>query len=62
MSAFTQHPRDWCPDCGCRVLAASIKDRGVCLDCYWKAMEQAEKDAENRSWRGFSADERALNG
>jgi hypothetical protein len=61
-SPFKRYPRTWCPDCDTRTFVKDIDKMGVCWDCYQKAQEQAEKDAENRSWRGFSDEERALNG
>lgn len=60
MSAFTTHPRTWCPRCEKRMRVRKTSD--VCRDCERALLEQAEKDAENRSWRGFTDEERALYG
>lgn len=57
MSAFKRYPRTWCADCGKRILGNPNGD--VCWGCRMRAQEQDERDAENRSWIGFSADERA---
>lgn len=56
MSAFKQHPRGRCPDCDRRVLVSDLRGRGVCYDCFWKAMERDRKDEERRSLR-FATDE-----
>jgi hypothetical protein len=60
MSAFTKYPRTYCARCERRMLADRYYN--VCWDCRYVLIQQAEKDAEHRSWRGFSDDERALNG
>jgi hypothetical protein len=38
------------------------RTRNVCWDCAMALRDEDARDNENRSWRGFSDDERALNG
>jgi hypothetical protein len=61
VTPFQAYPRAWCADeCGRRVtLDRHTKQRGgVCLTCYRAAMEQMDRDEEQRSWRRYTDSER----
>ena len=74
MSAFTKYPRGWCEHCGRRALVAELEGvlvlkatrldppeyEGWCERCV--DPEAAERDAEERSWRGIDPEARARYG
>ena len=53
MSAFRQHPRTWCADCGGRIFV-DRRHPEVCRPCMVKAIEREERDEERRSLRGYT--------
>jgi hypothetical protein len=60
MSAFRKHPRTYCARCEKRMLVH--RHYNVCWDCRMALRDEDARDNENRNWRGFSDDERALYG
>jgi hypothetical protein len=60
VTPFQAYPRAWCNDeCGRRViLDRHTKQRGgVCAACYRAAIEQMERDDEQRRLRGYLPEE-----
>jgi hypothetical protein len=61
--AFRKFPRAWCEHCGQRFIQYRYGGMAeLCGPCCRKVLEQDERDAEARSWRGFSDEERARYG
>jgi hypothetical protein len=61
MSAFQTYKRGYCLDCERRMIVDRYATaRGlVCLRCYRKALEQMDRDEEQRSLRRYTDEERA---
>jgi hypothetical protein len=62
MGIFHTIKRAWCADlCGRRIMLTRWHQTHgqVCLGCYIKAMEQIERDEEQRSWKRYTPEERA---
>jgi hypothetical protein len=59
---FRTIKRAWCADnCGRRIMLTRwhLTHGQVCLGCYIKGMERAERDEEQRSLRRYTDEERA---
>jgi hypothetical protein len=59
VSAFQKYKRGYCLDCERRMIVDRYAhQRGlVCVGCYRKAMEQMERDEEQRQLRGYLPEE-----